>query len=169
MNTFWQPACFICQDYKANIGHETKFCPRSKCKHCGQKGHFRMNCVVKLPWLKSNPKNDSIVNNENHFEVPERPYEYELTTEVERMALLNRLGPQLQKQPPKLDVKQLYTKLVKNGLISEKSEKSKSIPVHITTTTEVLSKKSAKVNDSESTKKERPQKTTSEIEAFLKQ
>ena len=62
----------------------------------------------------------------------------------------------------------MYIK-VKNGLISEKNEKSKSIPVHITTTTEVFSKKSAKVNDSESTKKERPQKTTSEIEAFLKQ
>ena len=122
-----------------------------------------MNCFVKSPWLKSNSKNDAILNNENHFEVPERPYEYELTSKNERMALLNRF------QPPKLDVKQLYTKLVKNGLISEKSEKSKSIPVHITTTTEVLSKKSAKVNDSESTKKERPQKTTSEIEAFLKQ
>ena len=76
-----------------------------------------MNCVVKLPWLKSKPKNDSIVNNENHFEVPERPYEYELTTEVERMALLNRLVPQLQKQPPKLDVKLLYDKLFSQKLL----------------------------------------------------
>merc|ERR1712018_902990 len=159
MNTFWQPACFICQDYKANIGHETKFCPNSKCKHCGQIGHFRMNCVVKSPWLESKSKNDAILSNENHFEVPERPYEYELTSKAERNDLLNKF------QPPKLDVKQLYSNLLKTGLISKKSENSKSIPVHITTsTTEVLSKKSAKVNGSELTKKEGPLKTTSEID-----
>ena len=47
--------CFECQDYMANIGHETINCPNLVCKNCGQKGHLRMNCMLKSmvkPWFK---------------------------------------------------------------------------------------------------------------------
>ena len=38
--------CFICQDFKINIGHETKFCPKNTCKKCGKKGHTKMGCMI---------------------------------------------------------------------------------------------------------------------------
>ena len=38
--------CYICQDFKLNIGHETKWCPKNTCKTCGQKGHAQMGCMV---------------------------------------------------------------------------------------------------------------------------
>ena len=39
--------CFFCQDYKSNIGHDSKTCPFSECKKCGKNGHFQMNCNEK--------------------------------------------------------------------------------------------------------------------------
>jgi len=38
--------CFICQDFKINLGHETKFCPKNTCKKCGKKGHTKMGCMI---------------------------------------------------------------------------------------------------------------------------
>ena len=36
--------CFICQEYHAEIGHQTSSCPKVTCTKCGLKGHFGMNC-----------------------------------------------------------------------------------------------------------------------------
>ena len=41
-----KPVCFLCQDYKVNVSHETSSCPNRECKKCGQKGHFRWDCMV---------------------------------------------------------------------------------------------------------------------------
>ena len=38
--------CYICQNYKTNIGHETKWCPMNICKKCGKKGHTRIGCMA---------------------------------------------------------------------------------------------------------------------------
>ena len=38
--------CFICQDFKANVGHETKWCPKNICGKCGQNGHTKIGCMV---------------------------------------------------------------------------------------------------------------------------
>ena len=43
-----EPVCFLCQEYKANISHETSTCPYLECKKCGQKGHFRWDCLVNI-------------------------------------------------------------------------------------------------------------------------
>ena len=51
-----EAVCFLCQDFKANVGHETINCPKSECKNCGQHGHFRINCKFKsmiTPWFKA--------------------------------------------------------------------------------------------------------------------
>ena len=36
--------CFVCQDYKINVGHVTSLCPKVTCIKCGQNGHFRIDC-----------------------------------------------------------------------------------------------------------------------------
>ena len=41
-----EPVCFLCQDYKVNVSHETSSCPNCECKKCGQIGHFRWDCLV---------------------------------------------------------------------------------------------------------------------------
>ena len=38
--------CFVCQEFKVNVGHETKWCPKNICKKCGQNGHTKMSCLV---------------------------------------------------------------------------------------------------------------------------
>ena len=38
--------CYVCQDFKINVGHETKWCPKNACKKCGQKGHAQMGCMT---------------------------------------------------------------------------------------------------------------------------
>ena len=38
--------CFVCQDFKINVGHETKWCPKSICEKCGQNGHTNIGCMV---------------------------------------------------------------------------------------------------------------------------
>ena len=38
--------CFVCQEFKVNCGHETKWCPKNICKKCGQNGHTKMSCLV---------------------------------------------------------------------------------------------------------------------------
>ena len=38
--------CFTCQDFKVNVGHETKWCPKNICKKCGQNGHTKIECMV---------------------------------------------------------------------------------------------------------------------------
>ena len=38
--------CLICQDFKVNVGHETRWCPKNPCKKCGQNGHSKMECMV---------------------------------------------------------------------------------------------------------------------------
>ena len=38
--------CFVCQDFKIHIGHETKWCPYNICKKCGQKEHIKMECML---------------------------------------------------------------------------------------------------------------------------
>ena len=37
--------CFICQDFKTNVGHETKWCPKNICGKCGQNGHTKIGCM----------------------------------------------------------------------------------------------------------------------------
>ena len=38
--------CYLCEDFKINVGHETKWCPKNICKKCGQNGHTKMDCMV---------------------------------------------------------------------------------------------------------------------------
>ena len=38
--------CYICVDFKKNVGHETKWCPKNICKKCGQNGHTKMDCMA---------------------------------------------------------------------------------------------------------------------------
>ena len=42
--------CYLCQEPKSVVGHNTQSCPSVKCKKCGQKGHIHSNC----PNSKSN-------------------------------------------------------------------------------------------------------------------
>ena len=42
--------CYLCQEPKSVVGHNTQSCPNVKCKKCGQKGHINRNC----PNLNSN-------------------------------------------------------------------------------------------------------------------
>ena len=42
--------CYLCQEPKSVVGHNTQSCPNVKCKKCGQKGHIYRNC----PSLSSN-------------------------------------------------------------------------------------------------------------------
>ena len=105
-----EAVCFLCQDYKSFVGHDTSNCPKSECKNCGQKGHFRMNCKFKTldtPWYKSNKdkeadseksKLDKQKLSGEYYEFDKRPYEYELTTEDERSTLLRNF---LDLVPPK--------------------------------------------------------------------
>ena len=36
--------CYLCQEPKGVVGHNTQSCPNVKCKKCGQKGHIYRNC-----------------------------------------------------------------------------------------------------------------------------
>ena len=36
--------CYLCQEPKSVVGHNTQSCPNVKCKKCGQKGHIYRNC-----------------------------------------------------------------------------------------------------------------------------
>ena len=38
--------CYICQDFKWSVGHETKWCPKNRCKRCGRKGHSQVRCMT---------------------------------------------------------------------------------------------------------------------------
>ena len=38
--------CFTCQDFRINVGHETKWCPKNICQKCGQNGHTKMECMA---------------------------------------------------------------------------------------------------------------------------
>ena len=38
--------CFVCQDFKANVQHETKWCPSLPCKKCNQNGHTKLDCMI---------------------------------------------------------------------------------------------------------------------------
>ena len=40
--------CHLCQDFQLNVGHETKWCPNSSCKKCGQTGHTKIGCTFGL-------------------------------------------------------------------------------------------------------------------------
>ena len=54
--------CYLCQEPKSVVGHDTQSCPNVKCKKCGQKGHIYRNCqnlnlnVVKKPIINVCPK-----------------------------------------------------------------------------------------------------------------
>ena len=37
--------CYLCQEPKSVVGHNTQSCPNVKCKKCGQKGHIYRNCI----------------------------------------------------------------------------------------------------------------------------
>ena len=36
--------CYLCQEPKSVVGHNTQSCPSVKCKKCGQNGHILRNC-----------------------------------------------------------------------------------------------------------------------------
>ena len=36
--------CYLCQEPKSVVGHNTQSCPNVKCKKCGEKGHIYRNC-----------------------------------------------------------------------------------------------------------------------------
>ena len=38
--------CFVCQDFEANVGHQTKWCPKIICQKCGQPGHVKLHCMI---------------------------------------------------------------------------------------------------------------------------
>ena len=38
--------CYLCQEPKSVVGHDTQTCPNVLCKKCGQKGHVLRNCQV---------------------------------------------------------------------------------------------------------------------------
>ena len=38
--------CFICQDFKKNVGHATKSCPENSCEKCRSRGHSLLQCEI---------------------------------------------------------------------------------------------------------------------------
>jgi len=38
--------CFICQDFKKNVGHATKLCPENSCEKCRSRGHSLLQCEI---------------------------------------------------------------------------------------------------------------------------
>ena len=36
--------CYLCQEPKSVVGHNTQYCPNVKCKNCGHKGHIHRTC-----------------------------------------------------------------------------------------------------------------------------
>ena len=40
--------CYLCQEPKSVVGHDTQTCPNVLCKKCGQKGHVLRNCQVSV-------------------------------------------------------------------------------------------------------------------------
>ena len=40
--------CYLCQEPKSVVGHDTQTCPNVLCKKCGQKGHVVRNCQVSV-------------------------------------------------------------------------------------------------------------------------
>ena len=40
--------CFNCQDFKLQVGHETKWCPSIICKKCCQSGHAQIGCMFEM-------------------------------------------------------------------------------------------------------------------------
>ena len=44
LRTMSENNCYLCQEPKSVVGHNTQSCPNVKCKKCGQKGHIYRNC-----------------------------------------------------------------------------------------------------------------------------
>ena len=42
--TMRENICYLCQEPKSVVGHDTQNCPSVKCKKCGQNGHIHRNC-----------------------------------------------------------------------------------------------------------------------------
>ena len=48
--------CYLCQEPRSVVGHNTQSCPSVKCKKCGQNGHILRNC----PNFNSNTDQKSV-------------------------------------------------------------------------------------------------------------
>ena len=48
--------CYLCQEPRSVVGHDTQSCPSVKCKKCGQNGHILRNC----PNFNSNTDQKSV-------------------------------------------------------------------------------------------------------------
>jgi hypothetical protein len=65
--------CYLCQEPKSVVGHDTQTCPNVLCKKCGQKGHVVRNCQVSMV-SREKPKDPESATtkqkdvNENDFE-----------------------------------------------------------------------------------------------------
>jgi hypothetical protein len=57
--------CFVCQDYKINVGHVTSLCPKVTCIKCGQNGHFRIDCKNDETDIGQNSKADNFIKVKN--------------------------------------------------------------------------------------------------------
>ena len=44
--------CWICQEFEAKIGHETRWCPNDICKKCGKMGHNKLHCKIEVENLQ---------------------------------------------------------------------------------------------------------------------
>ena len=62
--------CYLCQEPKSVVGHNTQSCPSVKCKKCGQNGHIIRNCPNFNSNMDQKSKSSDTVepkmSNENH-------------------------------------------------------------------------------------------------------
>jgi hypothetical protein len=56
LRTMAENNCYLCQEPRSVVGHNTQSCPNVKCKKCGQNGHILRNC----PNLNSNMDQKSV-------------------------------------------------------------------------------------------------------------
>ena len=76
-----EPICFLCQEYEADIGHQTILCPKQFCKKCHQAGHFAMNCKNFCKDFVT--KDKQLVNVENNDVTKTESYKDALPCKIE--------------------------------------------------------------------------------------
>ena len=66
--------CYLCQEPKRIVGHDTNSCPFIRCKKCGKQGHSRRYCPISSLKKENEQKNiyskKEIFDSTEHFKTP---------------------------------------------------------------------------------------------------